>query len=317
MTKTAETFYFDYTMLSAFLRCRFYYYFRHMRHIVPKITAAPLTFGSTWHSSTELMERGKSLAEAQAHFKKEYINETKDEKRTPERGALMLQVYERKYKDAPLKFLYTEAPGKTKFAIHLAGDVILCGRMDGIVEWNNGGVYVYEKKTTSQFGMTYIEKFELNYQIDSYCLGCMELMGKCNGAIIDAARVVKKPPTMEDDFMRYPVSRTKDELVLAKLNLIEIAKDMQFGPIYQNKESCMLYHHKCPYHDLCMGACDERIVRNSYKIEGWDPTHGIIDKVDDDQLKLFKKKDKEKETKERRVILLKGGKEENIIKFKN
>jgi len=283
MTKIADTFYFDYTMMSAFLRCRFYYYFRHIRHLVPKVTSAPLSFGSTWHSATELLTKKKSLAEVQKHFTTVYTNETKDQIRTPEKGALMLKVYEEKYRNAPIKFLYTETP----FAIHFPDNIILCGRMDGIVEWRDG-VYVFERKTTSKLGITFFEKFELNYQIDCYCLGCMELVGACNGAIVDVARVCKPAPNMNDDFVRDVVSRTKDELVLAKKNMIEIVEDMRHGPIYQNKDACMLYYQKCQYHDLCMGACDERIVRASYETSKWDCSHGLKEKAEDAQLNLFK-----------------------------
>jgi len=212
----------------------------------------------------------------------------------------MLKVYEEKYKKAPIKFLYTEPP----FAVHLGGNVILCGRMDGIAEWRNG-VYVFERKTTSRLGITFFEKFELNYQIDGYCLGCMELVGACNGAILDIARVAKPTPKMDVDFVRDIVSRTEDELVLAKKNIIEIAYDMQNGPLYQNKDSCMLYYRKCQYHDLCMGACDERIVRASYETDTWDPSHGLEEKANNNQLEMFKKKEK------------KGGRKDNIIKFNN
>ena len=285
-----ETFYFDYTMLSAFLRCRFYYYFRHVRHLVPKITKAPLSFGQTWHSATELLAKGKSLNEVQIHFKSSYKNETNDLLRTKERGALMLKVYQEKYEKAPIKFLYTETP----FAIHFPDNIIMCGRMDGIVEWQCG-VYVFERKTTSRFGSTFFEKFELNYQIDGYCLGCMELVGACNGAIIDAARVCKPVPNMNDDFVRDVVSRTKNELVLAKRNIIEIVEDMQHGPIYQNKDACMQYNQKCQYHDLCMGACDERIIRASYEISEWDCSQGLRAKTKEAQLKLFEEEKKEGE----------------------
>ena len=287
MTTKNETFYFDYTMMSAFLRCRFYYYFRHIRHLVPKITFAPLTFGKTWHSATEMLANGKSLEEAQEHFIADFKNETDDQTRTPERGTSMLKVYNEKYKDAPIEFLYTETP----FAVHFPDNIILCGRMDGIVKWQ-GGVYVLERKTTSRLGATFFEQFELNYQIDAYCLGCMELVGECNGAIVDAARVVK-PAASLDDFARSVVSRTKDELVLAKKNMIEIVEDMRHGPIYQSKD-CMKYFKKCAYHDLCMGACDERIIKAQYEIEDWDCSHGLQKKAEGAQLKLFKEKEVEK-----------------------
>ena len=302
-----ETFYFDYTMLSAFLRCRFYYYFRHVRHLVPKITKAPLSFGQTWHSATELLAKGKSLNEVQIHFKSSYKNETNDLLRTKERGALMLKVYQEKYEKAPIKFLYTETP----FAIHFPDNIIMCGRMDGIVEWQCG-VYVFERKTTSRLGSTFFEKFELNYQIDGYCLGCMELVGACNGAIIDAARVCKPAPNMNDDFVRDVVSRTKNELVLAKKNIIEIVEDMQHGPIYQNKDACMQYNQKCQYHDLCMGACDERIIRASYEISEWDCSQGLRAKTKEAQLKLFEEEKKEGD--EQKTILNSKIEIENVKK---
>jgi len=285
MSSNNDTFYVDYTMIAAWLRCRFYYYFRHVRHIVPLTTAAPLSFGKTWHSATEMLAKGKSLEEAQEHFKADYKNEEHDAKRTVEKGLLMLKVYSEKYKNVPIKFLYTETP----FAIELPNNIILSGRMDAVVEWE-GGTYVFERKTTSALGKTFFEQFELNYQIDIYSLACFELVGKCAGAIIDVARVLKGK-VVYDDFMRVPISRTEEDLYFAKKNLVEIIEDMRNGPIYQNKCECMKWFRKCAYHDLCMGACDEEEV--------WDPSHSLKDKKD---VKQQSKKDIAKEERWKHII---------------
>jgi len=283
MKEYNDPFYVDYTMLAAWLRCRFYYYFRHIRNLVPLTTAAPLSFGKTWHSATEMLAKGKTINEATVHFANDYKNVERDEKRTPEKGQGMLTMYEQKYKDVPIEFLYTETP----FTIVLPNNIILCGRIDAIVKYN-GETYVFERKTTSALGKTYFEQYELNYQIDIYSLACLELVGKCAGAIIDVARVAK-PKTTYDDFMRVPVSRTEEDLYYAKKNLIEIVEDMRNGPIYQNKCECMKWFRKCAYHDLCMGSCDERIVRAQYKEEAWDASHGIQAKEEGKQQKLFGK----------------------------
>lgn len=287
MTQGTDPFYADYTMISAWLRCRFYYYFRHVRHIVPLTIAAPLSFGKTWHSATEMMAKGDSIDKVKKHFADEYKNEEKDEKRTPEKGQLMLTTYEQKYNGVPLEFVYTETP----FAIELPNNIILCGRIDAIVKWK-GEIYVFERKTTSALGKTFFEQFELNYQIDIYSLACYELVGECAGAIIDVARVVKGK-TSYDDFIRVPVSRTQEDLYFAKKNLVEIVEDIQRGPIYQNKDNCMKWFRKCAYHDLCMGACDERIIRAQYKHEDWDPSHKLKEKAKGEQQKLFKKEEKD------------------------
>jgi hypothetical protein len=262
-------------------------------------TAAPLSFGKVWHSATEMMAKGEELDDVKKHFSDEYKNEEQDAKRTPEKGQAMLTTYEQKYKDVLIEFLYTETP----FAIALPNNIILCGKIDAIVKWN-GDVYVFERKTTSALGKTFFEQFELNYQIDIYSLACHELVGECAGAIVDVARVLKGK-TSYDDFMRVPISRTSEDLYFAKKNLIEIIEDMRNGPIYQNKCECMKWFRKCAYHDLCMGACDERIIKAQYKEESWDASHGLQEKAENSQQELFKKggkKDEEKEARWKHII---------------
>ena len=81
MKTDTDTFYVDYTMLAAWLRCRFYYYFRHIRNLVPLTTAAPLSFGKTWHSATEMLAKGEGIDKVKTHFSDDYKNEEKDDKR--------------------------------------------------------------------------------------------------------------------------------------------------------------------------------------------------------------------------------------------
>jgi len=299
--KKDELFYLDFTMMSAWLRCRFYYYFRHVRHLVPMTTAAPLSYGKTWHSAIEILHKGGTLEEAEKHFLTDYVNSERDLKRTPEKGIEMLREYKKKYNPGNMKYLYTETP----FSLHLTENIILCGRMDAIVEWN-GGIYVFESKTTSSLTSAFTQSFELNYQVDIYALACYELMGRCDGAIIDAARVVK-PKTKPDDLLRFPVSRTKDDLYFAKKSLIEIAMEMQndTSPIYQNKCECMKYFRKCTYHDLCMGMCDERIIRANFKEEVWDPSHNLHDKVNQEERRKSHEETK-REERWRQVITVTG-----------
>ena len=102
--------YFDYTKLSAFLRCPYYYYFRHIKHLAPLKKATPLSFGSAWHAGLEVLHKDGTLAEAKIKFAEKYQDTPDDTMRTVARGQKMLELYTELYKHDPYKILYAETP---------------------------------------------------------------------------------------------------------------------------------------------------------------------------------------------------------------
>jgi len=279
--------YFDYTKLSAFLKCPYYYYFRHILHLVPLVKPTYFGFGSAWHAGLEVIHKDGTLAEAKAKFAEVYKDTPEDTMRTVARGQKMLELYTQKYAHDPYEILYAETP------FHIAiGNFILCGKCDAITKHKvDKHVYVKEIKTATRTGASYYRKFDFNYQIDIYIMGALELIGDCIGALIDIAKVTKSVPTLEH-FERYPTSRSFTTLDVSKKHIINIVKniealenffkmrdgmgvpwdapDWSYG--YFDKERCGDYS-KCEYLDICRTNIDKRAFKMFKKVR-WNPETG-------------------------------------------
>lgn len=284
--------YVDYTRMSAFLKCPYYYYFRHICHLVPLVKPTYFGFGSAWHAGLETIHKDGTLAEAQVKFGEVYQDSVDDTMRTVARGRKMLELYTRKYAHDPYKILYAETP------FHVAlGDFILCGKCDAITKHKvDGHIYLKEVKTATRTGASYFKKFAFNYQIDIYTIGTLELIGDCVGALIDVAKVTKNAPTI-DIFERDLASRSFPTLEVAKKQIINIVKSMEamenyfklqdgegvpydapdwaFG--YFDKECCYDYSG-CEYFNICRTNMDKRALKMFKKVR-WNPEKGEEEEI--------------------------------------
>ena len=269
-----ETFYVDSTMLRSYLTCKKHYELRHIRHLAPIVVSAPLSFGKAWHVIAEMLAQGMSAEGAIIVFKEIYTNETKDELRTVGKGTELIDLYVKKYKVEPFKYLHTETP----FALPLRDNIVLCGKEDAIIDWNDE-IYVFERKTTSRLGITFFKKFRLDYQIDIYCLACRELVGRCAGAVIDAVRVCKPKAKMDTDLVRDVVGRTDADLDDAQEEVIGIVSDMRNTTnFYKNKLSCYTWGG-CEFLPICESHENPKIIRDFYKEATWNPMKGVEEVV--------------------------------------
>ena len=269
-----KVFYVDSTKIRSYLTCRKHYELRHIRHLAPIVVSAPLSFGKSWHVIAEMLAKGVPVADVKTHFKEIYTNETKDELRTVGKGTELIDLYVKKYKVEPFTYLHTETP----FALPLQDNIVLCGKEDAIIEWNDE-IYVFERKTTSRLGITFFKKFRLDYQIDIYCLACRELVGRCAGAIIDAVRVCKPKAKMDVDLVRDIVGRSDRDLDDAQEEIIGIISDMRSTKLfYKNKLSCYTWGG-CEFLPVCESHENPKIIRDFYKEVIWNPMKGVEEVV--------------------------------------
>jgi len=279
--------YFDYTAMNDFSRCHYYYYFRHIKHLVPLIKPPALSFGSAWHAGLEVLHKDGTLVESQVKFGEVYHDSPDETMRTVARGQKMLELYTEIYKHDPYEIIYAETP------FHLAlGNFILCGKCDAITKHKvDGHIYLKEVKTASRTGASYFRKFAFNYQIDIYTIGTLELIGDCVGALIDVAKVTTSAPT-RDHFERDMASRSFITLEIAKKHIINIVKSIEalenyfkvqdgegvpwnapdWSVGYFDKARCYDYG-KCQYFDICRTNMDVRALKMFKKVK-WNPEEG-------------------------------------------
>ena len=284
--------YYDYTKLSAFLKCPYYYYFRHVLHLAPLIKPTYFGFGSAWHAGLEVIHKDGTLTEAKEKFAEVYQDSPEDTMRTVARGQKMLDLYTHKYAHDPYEIIYAETP------FHLAiGNFILCGKCDAITRHKvDKHIYLKEIKTSTRTGASFYKKFVFNYQVDIYTIGTLELMGDCVGALIDVAKVTKSLPTLEH-FERFPTSRSFTTLEVSKQHLINIVKNIEalenyfkmqdgigvpwnapdWSIGYFNKEHCYDYGG-CMYFDICRTDLDKRAFKMFKKVK-WNPEKGEEEEI--------------------------------------
>ena len=303
---------FDFTSLDTFQTCRKKYYYRMVKNLVPNTVAPALEFGKAIHLALEAYyKNGCNLEMALDAFTHNYADREGDDRRTIENGIKVLRGYAEVYKNEPFKVIDTEVG----FAVPISNmvteednvtrcntcgmavdgteqkecpgcltpySIILCGRLDALVDWD-GQLYVLEHKTSSSLGMNYFKQFEINMQVDGYVYAATELTGRqCLGAVINVLEVwkdVKKPTaktkTLEEHYARDPQGRSVYELDEYKKDVPRIVRDLleaeRTGNFYRNKRSCFSYNYKCPYWDICKYGENDKLIARDFKEEKWEP----------------------------------------------
>jgi len=262
---------FDYTSLSLYLACPMKYKLRTVLNLVPAERAPALAFGGAIHKALASWYTHHNLGGAIAAFKGEYKN-SDDTLRTVDKGIQILQGYAEKYKKEPFSIVFTERGYAIPLGRIEGVDTIYAGRLDGVVKWGEA-FYVLEHKTTTRLGYSYFEQFTPNLQIDGYAILCRELMGRCDGVLVNAIGFNKVKKT---DFIRSIANRTEEDIKRALTNIrlivLSVLRSEKNGEFYQNKLMCN-YYGRCPYKDFCESNFDERVLR-IYKHSVWNPLLG-------------------------------------------
>lgn len=256
----------DYTTISDFLTCRKRHYWRHRRNVVPIQRSLALLFGAALHIGFKVFYTEGDPIEA---FKEAYQpSDIPDkEKRTVEHGMDILTKYMEQYRTNP--FTVVECNGS--HLVQLSEDVTYACRMDAVIRWQGGSIYVMEHKTTSGLGYYFFDNFTLNHQVDGYTMGCKDKYGECEGVLVDAISTAKNP---KDRFLRDIVTRTIDQQKNFTKEVIDIARNIEYAiekdSFPMNKSMCS-YYGACPYRQLCLhgeGAMD------MYEVSVWDAKKG-------------------------------------------
>lgn len=239
---------YDNTRLSCHKSCGREFYFTHVKHWRTSEIAAPLAFGSSWHSGMDviwaelaalkgdLQPRAEEiLQKAFAAFYKNWLGEgmvdtmsmeaDKDKvdalkMRTPSTALEMMgeYIFEREDFIRSCELIAVEQP----FVVPLDPsdpDLLYCGRLDKVVR-HEGRVKIIEHKTTSLykkagfFRAQFLDSFSPNAQIDGYLYAAHQLFAdpdfRFRGeCYVDGALVHRD---VHDGFCFVPVERRIEHL---------------------------------------------------------------------------------------------------------
>lgn len=263
---------YDASCISSFLLCPKLFELEYVKLIKPEVEPAPLVFGRVIHEALLIWYKEKDAEKAAVWARTHIPDGIEDVRRTKEHGEVIVRDYCKRYPSEP----YAIKQSEIEFAIDMpssptctggeqhdwdsntqkckkcwAINRVYVGRIDQIVEWE-GGVYVKDHKTTSQLGQNFYRSFRPSIQLDGYAFACRELVGRCDGVVINGISVASNP---KERFGRDLQGRTPMELD---------RWGVQFGKWCAAIEECITNNNFPLYYTACnhWGRCDmwERCV---------------------------------------------------------
>lgn len=308
MKEDEDAIYLDHSILSTSMSCLEKARLAYVEHLAKRDVPSPLTFGSAFHAGVAafLVEGNANAAE---HAFLNAIREREgatlpleSDKRSIEKGLLLLQAYAEKWKNAPYEVMrspsgipYVEI-GFRLFLMEWRGrPVLLCGLIDSILRSKiDGQPYVDELKTTTKALSTFVRQAKPNHQVTLYDYAVTELFGiKPTGAIWDAVYLSSRQPNskgkthwersgikLDEDFSRTITTRSvqdHDDMLFDLRNaaitfLTWRERDAeQHWP--RNTSQCHNYGG-CQFADVCISRNNTQIKSNFFTKYEWRPWEG-------------------------------------------
>ncbi len=276
-----------YHFFSDFRKCQMYWKYRYVDKLIPINVSATLDNGKAFHEAMETyylalrdrIDAPQALILALEKLRSFLLPEEDDTKLQN-----ALRMYSGFYRDDPYwkvieaeqsyEHLFTVKAMRNKYQKNI--NVLFTGRMDLVVEWNNG-IYIVDHKTTKWIVSKVAEANALSDQSTGY-------MALWNAAHPDRPatgviyNIVKLSQTngggnSEKDLFRPVVYRSQGDIDNFLLDIAESAKEIKrkltkpFSRFVKDRNACFLYNSKCQYADLCAGANPSSLLGITYKID--------------------------------------------------
>jgi hypothetical protein len=254
--------------LSTHMGCPRKFYWRYVRQVEKRgeeRTAA--SFGKVFHDVLKVWYKSGVVEEAVKGFQ-QLPQTMDDDHRTREFGEAVMKEYVRRYSKEVGETLHLEVRGNLEIGSRMYVFVI-----DRIERWNQA-VYVDDHKTTKYLGTSFFGQFRPNPQMDGYAWATRELVGECNGVVINGISVARNP---KERFQRFISPRSKEEMDKFPTQFTEEVEDIERnyarGVWPQRTTWCHQYFVDCEYCPLCIYQAAphieseerERVVEVSYQ----------------------------------------------------
>jgi len=248
--------------LNSYMGCPRLFYYEWIRKLKPKEVDPNMNFGSVWHEAMLEWYKTNDKEKALKVFGQLPTGINATDHKTKEWGESIFKQYVLRYPNEPSKTLHLEKV----FRIAI-GDRLFGGRIDRIEEWGEH-IYVDDHKTTSRLGASFFVKFRPNVQIDGYCCACREIVGRCNGAIINGISTAMKP---KDRFQRFPSSRTDAEMDQFRKVFTDwtddIERDVEKNYFPMKTNYCSYWGKKCKFWELCVYGVGEKYIEQNFIVD--------------------------------------------------
>lgn len=159
---------------------------------------------------------------------------------------------------------------------------LLCGNLDGIVEFG-GEIWILERKSTATtLSGFYWDKFDPNVQVDVYCVAAHLLwpQWQIKGVLVEACQTGVTFARFERKLFRRSPARLEETLASLQREVASLLRDLSeygedseetFGPRYA---SCSI-DNGCPFRDICQTDPSMReweiATHWQRRTDPWDP----------------------------------------------
>jgi len=275
----------DNTALSAYMRCPSRYHKEMVLHRRPSGTSAALEYGKCMHTMFEVLYKthDAELAKAAAAVKyAETLGKTSDY-RTLDRAILTFDEWIIKWGHPGTDIVqrnertvgFPETP-----AVELSTNVMLpiaqipyAVRIDRVFEMD-GAFFIEDHKTTSVFGSTYYDEYELSGQMMGYMRAAGLLLGKeIRGVRINVVATRKASTEFDRRILYY----SKDQLEGWERNLgvwhNRIQQSLEHNDWPKSFANCSGKYGMCAYASVCSTGpqFEQQALEMDFDYSPWDP----------------------------------------------
>ena len=276
---------FSYSKILSYATCPSKYKKRYVEGIYPVAKAKPLSFGYCTSKGFEGYRTEGTFEAAKNGFKKAWQEDGKvlsirfdpnNEKdfRTVERGIEILEDYIRQYPNDPSQAVEPEVKFKVEIGKIGNTDIVLVGRIDGIISINND-VCIIEDKTTSRLGPSYLRILKDSLQIGLYLYaaneyGLFDIGGKKRTprCLMNAIKVHSKEFKYDRDIVIKSASKLIQyrDNALNWIRAIIAAEETDCFPMNDADNLTCTKYSGCEYLPLryTMGTIRENLLKNEY-----------------------------------------------------
>jgi len=262
---------FSFSKILNYATCPMLHYYRDVVHVFPGRKAKALSLGNCMSEALRKYRSTGSLEEASDGFKAAWISDGKilrvesdpeDPKdfRTVRRALEILEEYVIEYPDDPDNVVRPEVSFEIKAGTVRGYDIILNGRIDGVMLSTQKRPQIIEDKTTTRLGPSFFVQLGGSLQIGLYLwaaneYGLFEIGGKRTTptCLMSAVRIHPK----ESKFMRDVAIKSRDTLNGFKDNALKWIDRM----IASEEES--IYPLNDIDNSICIkyGGCDYALLK--------------------------------------------------------
>lgn len=275
----------DNTALSAYMRCPSRYHKEMVLHRRARGVSAALEYGKCMHTMFEVLYKthDAELAKAAAAVKyAETLGSTTDY-RTLDRAILTFDEWLIKWGHPGSEIVqrtertvgFPESP-----AVELSTNVMLpiaqmpyAVRIDRVFEMD-GAYFIEDHKTTSVFGATFYDEYDLSGQMMGYMRTASLLLGREIRGVRLNVLATRKAST---EFDRRIIYYSADQLEGWERNLLvwkeRIERSHETNSWPKSFASCSTKYGMCTYAPVCSAgpAFEDRALELDFDINPWDP----------------------------------------------